>query len=244
MEWFQEWFNLDYLDLYPHRDEAQAREEVGFLQMHLGISPDWKIVDVACGSGRHSVALSERGFEVVGVDLSSVLISKAEQTASGRNLDCRFVRGDMRSLPLQSCAFDLSIWLFNSFGYFDDAGNVKSLEEVSRLTKHQGLMAMEYFNRDHVIDKLVEEEELTRDGWSASITRRITSAPERVEKLVELERNGRKRSYIESVRLYSPEELMELAGKADLKPLASFAGFTSVPFHPDAESLLLILQKR
>jgi SAM-dependent methyltransferase len=244
MEWFEKWFNEDYLDLYPHRNAEQAKDEIDFLVAHLGISPEWRIADIACASGRHSIALSERGFRPVGVDLSETLLRKALESTVAGNLGCMFLRGDMRSLPFQTCSFDLVLWLFNSFGYFDEDGNARSLREVARVTAEQGFVVLDYFNRDYIVGNLVEYEEINGDGWRASIKRCITSPPERVEKSVVVEKEGRERDYLESVRLYTPDEVAELCEAVGLSTLAAFAGFTPVPLHRDAKSMLLMLQKR
>ena len=80
MNWYEEWFsNKFYLELYQHRDEEDARWIINLLQRTLNVSTRSKVLDIACGSGRHSLELARRGFEVTGFDLSDYLISEAKR---------------------------------------------------------------------------------------------------------------------------------------------------------------------
>ena len=53
-EWFEEWFGEEYLQLYPHRDAAEAERAVALILDRVGFAPGWRVLDVACGAGRHA----------------------------------------------------------------------------------------------------------------------------------------------------------------------------------------------
>lgn len=97
--------------------------EVGFIERHLGLKPGSHILDVPCGSGRHSLALAARGHRLTGVDLSAEAIAYARRSASHTDarLDVEFVLADMRDIP-QDGLFDAALCMGNSFGYLDLAG--------------------------------------------------------------------------------------------------------------------------
>ncbi len=115
-EWFRDWFGEEYLALYPHRDEREAREAVDlFRDVALPAAPS-RILDLACGAGRHLRELRDVGFEAIGLDLSLTLLRSARSTAEADPL----VRGDMRKLPFADAAFDGLTSFFTSFGYFAD----------------------------------------------------------------------------------------------------------------------------
>jgi len=78
-EWFEEWFGEEYLHLYPHRDEADAERLVELLCGALEWKSGWKVLDVACGAGRHMASLEARGARPVGVDLSLTLLRKVRE---------------------------------------------------------------------------------------------------------------------------------------------------------------------
>src|SRR6476469_7895180 len=112
-EWFEEWFGEAYLRLSPHRDEAEAERAVALLVGITGLQPRWRVLDVACGAGRHTRAFRSAGARCVGVDLSAALLRVARTVT-----DAPLVRADMRALPIRPESLDLTVNLFTSFGYF------------------------------------------------------------------------------------------------------------------------------
>jgi SAM-dependent methyltransferase len=91
-------------------------EEIDFVSERLGLAPHSRILDVPCGSGRHSLELARRGHRVTGVDLSAEAIGHARRVAAG--LDVEFVCADMREIPRDN-GFDAVVCLGNSFGYLE-----------------------------------------------------------------------------------------------------------------------------
>lgn len=91
-------------------------DEVDFVEKRLGLAPRSRILDVPCGSGRHSLELARRGHRVTGVDLSDEAIGHARRAGAG--LDVEFVRADMREIPRDN-GFDAVVCLGNSFGYLE-----------------------------------------------------------------------------------------------------------------------------
>ena len=86
MSWFKEWFNTPYYHiLYKDRDFVEAENFIRNLTQDLQLSKDAKIIDLACGKGRHSVFLQQLGYEVLGVDLSeeSIEHNKQFETSAG-----------------------------------------------------------------------------------------------------------------------------------------------------------------
>ena len=82
-DWFHDWFNSPYYHLlYRHRDEQEAAAFIERLIGHLQPPPGSRMLDVACGKGRHAVQLARHGFEVTGIDLSEESIAFAQQSAA------------------------------------------------------------------------------------------------------------------------------------------------------------------
>src|SRR3989442_1504176 len=114
-DWFERWFSSPYYRiLYQHRDELEAEEFVGHLVEYLQPLPESRMVDIACGEGRFSIELAERGFDETGIDLShtSIEIAKAHESEH-----VRFFVHDMR-MPFYINYFDYAFNFFTSFGYF------------------------------------------------------------------------------------------------------------------------------
>ena len=82
-EWFDEWFNTIYYHiLYKNRDHTEASLFLDHIIEHLDINLDAKIMDLACGKGRHSIYLNKKGFDVTGLDLSVENIKYANTHAN------------------------------------------------------------------------------------------------------------------------------------------------------------------
>ena len=107
-EWFEEWFGEDYLQLYPHRDDADAERAVALIVRTVSLQPGWRVLDVACGAGRHARSFVGAGAHCFGLDLSATLLRLARQVT-----DAPLIRADMRQLPIRSRSMDLTVNLFS-----------------------------------------------------------------------------------------------------------------------------------
>lgn len=158
-EWYKDWFSSPfYHQLYFGRDRHEAEAFIGRLLQHLKPAPGSRMLDVACGRGRHSVQLADRGFEVTGIDLSleSILAAK-EWEREG----LEFFQHDMR-LPFRVNYFDYVFNFFTSFGYFatarehDDAART-----MAAALKPGGTLMIDFLNPHYAEDRLVPHEERT-----------------------------------------------------------------------------------
>src|SRR5438105_3957166 len=73
MTWFHEWFGEEYIELYSHRDDDEAKQQVAFFREHCG-NVHGPLLDLACGKGRHIAELRAAGYRAVGCDLSFILL--------------------------------------------------------------------------------------------------------------------------------------------------------------------------
>lgn len=155
-EWYKAWFNSPfYHKLYFERDEDEARKFISRLLEYLKPTVNSRILDVACGRGRHSKFLAALGFDVIGIDLSIANIKYAKQFEK-ENL--HFYQHDMR-MPMWSNYFDYAFNFFTSFGYFatrrehDNAVSV-----IAKSLKQEGILVFDYLNVHFVEDRLVHDE--------------------------------------------------------------------------------------
>ena len=119
-EWFEDesFWNGLYPFMFSERKFEMAEDEVRGI-LDLASLGEGDVLDLACGPGRHAVALAKKGFRVTGVDLSPFLLQKAMGLARAESVDVEWVRDDMRHF-VRPGAFDLVVNIFTSFGYFDD----------------------------------------------------------------------------------------------------------------------------
>ena len=106
-------------------------EEVAFLEYQLGLFDGARVLDAPCGDGRLAIPLSERGYSMVGVDLSS---ESLEQATLGASKSCTFVQHDITDMVWQD-EFDAAFCMGNSFGYFDRTGTQRFFESIQRALK-------------------------------------------------------------------------------------------------------------
>lgn len=210
-DWFEQWFGAEYLRLYPHRDDEDAGAAVALVNRVIPLA-GLDVLDLACGPGRHTVHLRTQRARVVGLDLSLPLLSLARSRGGGGGA---FVRGDMRHLPFRKETFDVIVNLFTSFGYFaEDAQHGAVLRDVARLLRHGGTCVLDYFNAAAVRAQLVPRDEQVVGTQRVVIERHITSDGRYVVKEMHLMHDGR--SFLERVRLFTPEELERLLREAGL----------------------------
>lgn len=249
-DWYKTAFRYDYLRVYPHRNDEEARRQVDFLMDKLNVLPPCEVLDLGCGDGRHSLELNRRGFRVTGLDLSEELLERARRRTADEGLDITFIQGDMRDPPAVR-AYDLVVNFFTSFGYFrEDGENARVLEAISRALRPGGRFLMDYLNRKHVISTLVPSDRRTVEGMEVEQRRWISGNPSeagghvRINKQVRIREDGAERSYDESVRMYTLEELEAMMDRAGLKVTQTYGDFDGRPVSGDAPRNILVGQSK
>ena len=145
-EWFAQWFDSPlYHKLYNHRDEHEARDFIHAVFHHISIPKGAKVLDMACGKGRHSRVMAQLGFQVIGFDLSEHSIEEAN---AFHTPGAEFYVHDMRN-PLPWKHFQACLNLFTSFGYFDEPSeNVHSLKNIYHALAPGGWFLQDYINAE------------------------------------------------------------------------------------------------
>lgn len=245
-DWYKEAFRADYLRVYKHRDDTEARRQIDFLTRTLDLHPPGDVFDLNCGDGRHAIEFARRGYRVTGLDLSEELLAQAQKRARKLGLSIRFVRGDMREIPYER-TFDLLVNFFTSFGYFrTDEENARVLRGIARALRPGGRFLMDYLNREQVLRTLTPQDRKTQDGTVIEQTRWVSGdpgragSPVRINKRVTIRHGAQTRTYEESVRMYTFDELKIMLDKTGLRITHTFGDFDGRPFEPDAPRLIVI----
>ena len=149
------WFDTPYYKLlYKNRNEKEARLFIDNILKKINIRPNSKILDLACGTGRHSIYLSKRGFNVVGIDQSKKNIISAKENENEKLI---FFQQEMtKDINMQ---FNAIFNFFTSFGYVDHKYNYNTIENISKNLKKGGLFIIDFLNQKIVRKNLVEYEE-------------------------------------------------------------------------------------
>lgn len=237
-EWYEHWFGEAYLDLYPHRDDRDAERVVALLSSRRLVAPGDRVLDLACGPGRHAAALASRGTRVTGFDLSLTLLRTAQRRGSHS-----LVRGDMRALAFRDGRFDAVVNLFTSFGYFDrDEQHQEVLDEVARVLRPGGRLVLDFLNAPLVRARLVQRDSGRLGDRRVVQERRMSDDGRYVVKTISLEGEGRQ--FMERVRLYDGDELGAMARRAGLRVEEVFGDYDGAPWTPSTPRLLLVASRR
>lgn len=237
-DWFEQWFGEDYLHIYQHRDEREAEHAVELIAANLAGRQIHSVLDLGCGSGRHTKVLFERGW-TVGLDLSMALLKVARRESPG----APYVRADMRELPFADDSFDLVVNLFTSFGYFeDDREHARVLSRVCAVTRHGGMFVIDFLNAAQVRRELVPYDERVKNGITIEQTRTISQDDRFVEKRIRL--RGRGKEYIERVRLLSEADLERMLSVAGFDVSKRFGDYGGASWSEDSPRTILFASRR
>ena len=138
-QWYETLFE-NYGEKYDHEIFTQGTSgECDFLEKEINFAKSLKILDVGCGTGRHSIELTKRGYSVTGIDLSEGQLARAREKAKIDNLEIDFQRQDARDLPFHN-EFDVAIMLCEGgFPLMEtDEMNFDILKSVTHSLKKHG----------------------------------------------------------------------------------------------------------
>lgn len=237
-EWFRDWFGDAYMSLYPHRDEAEAGAGVHLFRSAARPEPGARVLDLACGVGRHLAHLTAAGFTAIGVDLSSRLLAEARRALGPGAL---LVRGDMRRLPFRSGSFGALANFFTSFGYFASPDEDREVvDEIRRVLAPGGVFMMDYLNAAFVRDTLVPEDDQVIGGRRVRQSRWLEGGT--VTKRIEIEGPDGEgvETYYERVRMYEPAELVGVLERRGLRTTAEFGGYDGEAYERRSPRFLLV----
>lgn len=207
MEWFESWFDTPYYHLlYSNRDYTEAENFITKLTEDLKLPQNAKIIDLACGKGRHSVFLNKLGYDVLGLDLSRKSIEFDKQF---ENQTLLFDVHDMRN-PIDADPMDAVFNLFTSFGYFDhESDDRKVFQSVYNILQPGGFFVLDYLNEEFVRKNIVPESIVIRGEIEFKITKRIEGR--HIIKDIRFEDKEKPYHFFEKVKLHTLEAINSYA---------------------------------
>ncbi|REJ82422.1 MAG: class I SAM-dependent methyltransferase [Bacteroidetes bacterium] len=240
-EWFETWFDSPYYHiLYSNRDEKEAEFFLGNLINCLNPAPEAKILDVACGKGRHAIYLNNLGFSVTGYDLSESNIAHTRQFENER---LNFFLHDMREEFVVNY-FDVVLNLFSSFGYFDtEHENFRALNANVKALKDGGYFVLDFFNAGLVRKKgnITEFKEIS--GINFEIEKVITDRHV-IKRIKFTDSDGRTQNFEEHLMLYTPDHISDYFNNCGLKIIHKFGNYRLENFNSEnSERFILIGRK-
>jgi SAM-dependent methyltransferase len=244
--WYDGFFESEWLDFLAHeRDGERTTAEVDFVVEQLGLEPGARVLDLACGHGRHSLELARRGFRVTGVDLSPRSLELAREAAAAEGLGVELVESDMREIDFDA-EFDAAINLFTAFGYFEsDEEDREVVRRITRSLRPGGRFLIDTLNALGLAKRYQPRrwEEaaqgvvmLDDHEWDLLAGRNRAS-------WTFIRPDGTRSELRHIVRTYAPWELAKLIASAGLEVEGSWGDFEGAPLTYESWRLILLARK-
>jgi len=236
--WFTSWFDTPYYHiLYKERNYREAQIFMDNLTHYLNLPEKAKVLDLACGKGRHSIYLNQLGFDVLGADLSENSIAEASKNT---NETLHFKVHDMRE-PFEE-KYDAIFNLFTSFGYFEnDKDNLTTLKAIKDSLSEYGFAVIDFMNVSQVLETLVPEETKTVDEIDFHIKRYLKDG--HIYKEIDFEDKGQKFHFTEKVKALTLQDFEQLMEEAGIYLLDIFGDYKLKKFHKtESERLIMIFK--
>ena len=232
-----DWFDSDYYHiLYKHRDYSEARNFIDKIVEYLDLKKGSKILDLACGIGRHSIYLEKIGFDVTGTDKSTNNIKKAKKS---QNDKLKFIQMEM--INDTNRKYDGIFNLFTSFGYVNHDYNLETIKNIERQLKDDGTVIVDFMNTLFVKNNLVIEETKVIDDLSFKIKRK--SDGKHIYK--EIKFNDQKDYFFqEKVMDLSLNDFENYLKRHNLKIIKTFGDYNLNEFDiENSERLIMVIKK-
>jgi SAM-dependent methyltransferase len=237
-QWYASWFDTPFYHiLYRDRDNDEAQSFMDTLTHYLNLPEQGKILDLACGKGRHSMYLNALGYDVTGVDLSENSIAYAK---SFENETLHFQVHDMCQ-PFDQ-KFDAVFNLFTSFGYFEnDEDNLKTIKAIKEDLNDFGFGVIDFMNSNHVIEHLIPEDSKTIQNIKFYQKRYVKDGY--IYKDIQFSYKEENYSFQERVKALTLEDFELLFEQAEVHLLDIFGDYKLRKFDKNSSERLVMIFK-
>jgi SAM-dependent methyltransferase len=210
---------------WTERTEAEVNRALTMLRPEGGE----RILDLACGTGRHSLELVRRGFSVVGSEISPELVAIAKEESAAQGLEAIFLEGDLRELDFED-EFDIVLNLNDgAVGYFEtDEENHRTFEVISRALKSGGRNLIQVPNVLYARARLPQRSWIPSENMVELVEHRWNKKDRYMEGAMIPLRFGEVLEGLKGIefrqRLYTVDELREIYSSVGMKLERSFHG--------------------
>jgi SAM-dependent methyltransferase len=244
--WWEELFNDDFIRTMAKVTDEQIADEVDFIEEALGLAKGAVVLDLACGTGRHAIEMTSRGYQVVGFDLSLAMLARAADEAQERDQKLNFVQGDMREMTFEETFDGIYVWN-TSFGFFEEEKNAAVVANLLKALKAGGLLLLDVINRDYLAKQSPSLAWFEGDGCVCMDEMHVDwiTSRMRVKRTMMLD-DGRTRETDYSVRVYALHELGKVLHDNGFR-VTEVSGRISTPgvfFGADSPRILVVAEKR
>lgn len=222
-----------------------ATEEAKWIIKTVGVVPPAKILDVGCGIGRHAIVFAKHGFDVLGIDISKIFLTKASRLAKKEGVKLKLENIAMHRLAPYKNNFDLVTSLFTSFGYYSPRSqNFKIFKQMARTIKPGGVIVLDAAYQESI------ERHFQPKNW-----RYFEDGSIVLEKRIYLQKDkqiyndwmylsgGKTRHYRFKLHLFSIRELEKLFTDNGLKIIGRYSSLKGAPFKKGSFHIVFVARK-
>ncbi len=205
------------------------------------------VLDLCCGTGRHSISLRKKGWNMIGLDLSKNLLTIAKRKMKKEEANFPIVRADMRSFPFRNQVFDAIICMFTSFGYLpSENDDIRCFKEVRRTLRKNEQFVLDIANKEHIIRVFREKEWAEYESFYMLEKRSLDLKQSRLISQWTIIKKDTKqsRTLLHNVRLYSLQRLKQMLKQAELMVVQAYGGYDSKNFSSNSARLILVAESR
>ncbi len=210
------------------------------------------VLDLTCGTGSQVLWLIKSGYEVVGVDISTMMLKVAKKKAKQEKLDIKFLEGDMRNFYVGK--FDAVITIFNSVGHLTKLDFEKSMRNVNSNLKPGGIYIfdinnLDYLLKDNNITKLTIDWQVTkldtkiRDIQYSTISFDGVLASHTISYEQKNDEKPRIAESFQTLQIYSAQQLKEMLAKNGFEVLEQLAIDGSAFVQDETDRILTVARK-
>jgi SAM-dependent methyltransferase len=242
-DWYQAFFTDPVVRFWDAAvPPAAAEAEVSFVIRHARLRPHGTVLDVPCGTGRHSLPLARAGFAVTGIDLSTAALSRARERAASERLDVRFECSNMLEFDVPAPS-DALACLGNSMGYFEPALTHKLLRKFASVLRPGGRLVLDTSICAESLLPLPPERVFSFPG--GTYEQRLVYDVERsiIKTCAQLTLGGERHELRYQHFVMTSGELVRALESAGFATCGLYGDTDDVPFRPGSQRLLLVAVK-
>jgi SAM-dependent methyltransferase len=233
----------DYMYFYSEAlTDERTDTEVDALVRYLALEKPKKILDLACGFGRHTNRLAVMGHDMTGVDITPGFLDIARRDAMQKGVIVNYQQNDMRKITFDN-EFDCVMLLFTVFGYFSDEENLQVLINACNALHPGGLLIFDAPHRDTFLKRIKPYYVVEKEGNLMIDRMSFDSLQGRSYNRRIVLRDGERKDKPFSIRLYNPNEIRELIIRAGMVLERIYGGWETQDVNPESNQIVVIARK-
>lgn len=219
----------------------RLQKEIDFLVAHTHLDRPLKILDLACGHGRHANPLAVLGHSVTGIDMTKNFLEIAKKDAQCLGVKVDYIHADMRELDYKQ-VFDRIYVLFTAIGYFEEVENTLVFQKIFESLKPGGIFCFDSHNRDTFMANYQPTVVVEREGNWMIDQLTFDGIAGRCHTIRTIIKNNSSKKFEFSIRLYSPTEIVNLFNQIGFSSV-SFYDWDGKPLQNSSKRMVVVAKK-